>query len=364
MPTHPEKVEPADKLSENNPITNLLGNNNLEFESLLNFMPDIVYMIDGDGNILFINDEVEKYGLKAESLKGINIFDIIHPEDAEKSSCIVKERRSSKERSKSVVIRFRKDINESIPFEIKANELSSVSFFKLNAKGIYENGIPSAGNFIGTIGIARDITEKVKAENILAESETKFRTIAENSPDVIIRFDRELRHLYANPVIETSTGIKAVNFIGKTHRELNFPTELCEYWESKIENVFKTGKAHSERYEYTGINGRNVFDWKLIPELITDGVPKTVLSISRDITDLIEIQEKNKLIIEELSEAARDVRTLSGLLPICSYCKKIRNDKGYWEQIENYIRSRSDIEFSHGICPDCMDKYYKKYLNK
>lgn len=364
MQIHVNKVEPAINKQEKMSLSSLLVENNIELETLLNFMPDIVYLIDGNGNILFINDEVEKYGLKMESLIGINIFDIIHPEDTEKSSYIIKERRSTEERSKSVVIRFQKDINEPIPFEIKSNEFGTGPFFKLNAKGIYENGIPSTDNFIGTIGIARDITEKLKAQKILAESECHFRTIAENSTDIIIRFDKDFKHLYANPAIETSTGIKAEDYIGKTNRELNFPPEICEFWESRIENVFKTGKPYTERLEFSGINGRNVFDCKLIPELITDGVPQTVLSISRDITDLVEIQEKNKQIIDELSEAARDVRTLSGMLPICSYCKKIRNDKGYWEQIENYIRSRSDIEFSHGICPECMEKYYKKYLNK
>jgi hypothetical protein len=52
------------------------------------------------------------------------------------------------------------------------------------------------------------------------------------------------------------------------------------------------------------------------------------------------------------------VKTLSGLLPICSYCKKIRDDKGYWNQIEAYIRDRSEAEFSHSICQECANKYH------
>ena len=61
---------------------------------------------------------------------------------------------------------------------------------------------------------------------------------------------------------------------------------------------------------------------------------------------------------QELESALTEVRTLSGLLPICSACKKIRDDRGYWQQIESYIRIHSNAEFSHGICPECMEKLY------
>ena len=57
-------------------------------------------------------------------------------------------------------------------------------------------------------------------------------------------------------------------------------------------------------------------------------------------------------------EALSKIKTLSGLLPICSHCKKIRDDKGYWNQIESYIHKHSDAEFSHSICPECAKKYY------
>jgi Na+/melibiose symporter-like transporter len=66
---------------------------------------------------------------------------------------------------------------------------------------------------------------------------------------------------------------------------------------------------------------------------------------------------KDNLIVE-LRDALRKVRTLSGLLPICASCKSIRDDTGYWNQIESYIRSHSEAEFTHGICPDCAKKLY------
>lgn len=74
----------------------------------------------------------------------------------------------------------------------------------------------------------------------------------------------------------------------------------------------------------------------------------------------IELAEAN----DELTKALAEVRTLSGLLPICASCKKIRDDSGYWEQIEEYITERSDAQFSHGICPECMKKLYPNINNE
>jgi len=68
-------------------------------------------------------------------------------------------------------------------------------------------------------------------------------------------------------------------------------------------------------------------------------------------------KERENLILE-LTEALTEVKKLSGMLPICASCKKIRDDKGYWSQIEAYISDHSEAQFSHGICPDCAKKLY------
>lgn len=73
---------------------------------------------------------------------------------------------------------------------------------------------------------------------------------------------------------------------------------------------------------------------------------------------LIEMQDRLDAKIEELRDALDHVETLRGILPICCFCKKIRDDKGYWNQVEAYMSSHSDLEFSHGICPECMKKHY------
>lgn len=83
--------------------------------------------------------------------------------------------------------------------------------------------------------------------------------------------------------------------------------------------------------------------------------------LMRSISYAIErfnISKEKEKVIEELQSALGKIKTLSGLLPICSNCKKIRNDEGYWERIENYIKDHSNAEFTHGICPDCVKKLY------
>ena len=62
--------------------------------------------------------------------------------------------------------------------------------------------------------------------------------------------------------------------------------------------------------------------------------------------------------VDKLQKALAEVRTLRGILPICSFCKKIRDDDGYWNQVEVYVKNRSDADFSHSVCPDCMKKHY------
>lgn len=62
--------------------------------------------------------------------------------------------------------------------------------------------------------------------------------------------------------------------------------------------------------------------------------------------------------VRELSRALDQIKTLRGIVPICANCKKIRDDTGYWQQVEVYVRSHTEAEFSHGICPECMKKLY------
>jgi PAS domain S-box-containing protein len=79
---------------------------------------------------------------------------------------------------------------------------------------------------------------------------------------------------------------------------------------------------------------------------------------NRDITERKKAEGERERLIEQLQQALAQVKALSGFLPICASCKKIRDDQGYWQQIESYIREHSEAEFSHGLCPDCARRLY------
>ena len=74
---------------------------------------------------------------------------------------------------------------------------------------------------------------------------------------------------------------------------------------------------------------------------------------------VVELQTALADRVKMLEEAIIKIKTLQGLLPICSYCKKIRNDQDYWQQIETYVAEHTQAEFTHGICPDCLEKHIK-----
>ena len=81
--------------------------------------------------------------------------------------------------------------------------------------------------------------------------------------------------------------------------------------------------------------------------------------LKKEMDERKRIEKEQKKLISELKIAMGEVKKLSGFLPICSSCKKIRDDEGYWNQIESYIRDHSEAEFSHSICPECAKKVYR-----
>jgi hypothetical protein len=77
--------------------------------------------------------------------------------------------------------------------------------------------------------------------------------------------------------------------------------------------------------------------------------------------DLLSAESALKVNVQRLESALTEVKTLRGMLPICASCKKIRDDHGEWVQMEVYVRDRTEADFSHGICPECMKKLYPEF---
>jgi hypothetical protein len=118
-------------------------------------------------------------------------------------------------------------------------------------------------------------------------------------------------------------------------------------------------------YGFSNLVGHyfKLFSFYLLYEAIIEtGVDQPYRLIFRDLSAEIarrnETEQRRLALIGELRHALAEIKTLKGIVPICMHCKKIRDDAGYWNQLEQYLRDHSDAEFSHGICPECMTKYY------
>lgn len=91
---------------------------------------------------------------------------------------------------------------------------------------------------------------------------------------------------------------------------------------------------------------------------------KVIYSVARDITDAKRAEEEREKLVTELQSALAEVQSLQAILPICSYCRKIRDDTNYWHTVENYLLQHTSTEFSHSICPTCMDTFVEPEYRK
>lgn len=95
-----------------------------------------------------------------------------------------------------------------------------------------------------------------------------------------------------------------------------------------------------------------------------NGLETMVVELQNEIAERKKAENAREKLIDELKKALREIKELRGILPICSFCKKIRDDKGYWEQVDVYILKHLQADISHGICPDCAKKHYPDLYKK
>jgi PAS domain S-box-containing protein len=159
-----------------------------------------------------------------------------------------------------------------------------------------------------------DITEQKRAQETSYLREQEFRALAENSPDTIARFDRQLRHLYVNPAAELATGIPAAAFTGKTHRELGMSEEVVMLSEASLCAVFAKGTEQCFELNYLTKFGPKLYQVCMVPEFNCDRTIASVLSVSRDITAVKQAElELRKSELREREKATQLKLTLDHL---------------------------------------------------
>ncbi len=223
--------------------------------------------------------------------------------------------------------------------------------------------ITENGKIVAVVTAFRDITERKRLEETLKKSEDKYRSLVENIPERIFLKDRNSVYLSCNSNYAQDLNISPSEIAGMTDYDLH-PVEKAEKYRTDDKRVMETG-LKEEFEEWYLLNGNKHYVHTIkTPVRDENGNVAAILGVFRDITKRKELEDEREKLISELRDALSKVKQLSGMLPICASCKKIRDDNGYWNQIEAYISDHSEALFSHGICPDCAKKLYPEIYDQ
>jgi PAS domain S-box-containing protein len=314
-----------------------------QYRTLINNMQDVVFRANLNGTITFTSPSaVQILGCSSmEEIIGMRIGSdfYVDPREAQRHLEILQEH--GKLTRQEITLK-RRDNGE--PVIVSAN----TQFFH-----------DEAGNILGIEGVYRDITEHKHAEEALQKSEAKYRLLHSSMRDAFARVDldgtiRECNDAY----------VEMLGYMPEELEKITYKDITPEKWhavEAEIleKQVYPRGYSDIYEKEYRRKDG-TIFPIELRAFLLRDdsGNPIGIWAIIHDITERKQAEKDRENLILELQQALKKIKTLSGLLPICASCKKIRDDKGYWNQIEAYISVHSEAKFSHGICPECAKKLY------
>jgi PAS domain S-box-containing protein len=212
-----------------------------------------------------------------------------------------------------------------------------------------------------TYSLALMVIKRLLAE--IRFQEEKFSKAFHFSPyAVFLTRLADGRVFEVNEGFSRATGFSVDEVLGKDTVNLHLWASREER-EAMVGELRRQGRIESREQRFRKKNGEFITGL-YSAEIITINNESCILSVINDITERKRAEEERERLVSEREKAFSEIQTLSGMLPICAHCKKVRDDRGYWNQIETYIESHTEAEFSHGICPDCMRELYPEFARK
>ena len=259
-------------------------------------MKDAVVAVDDEGRVIYLNAAAElQYGRAASETLGHpldHLFSVQWYRDDDAATTEASLRSSGAWRGER--IHQRRD--------------GTILHVESTITSLRDSG-PAAG---GRLIVSRDVSERYRAEaalqeamRSLARSERQFATLVENSPFIFARFDRELRHVYVSPMIESVTGLAPAAFVGRTHAQIDLPADLAAELTTLVRGVFENGTVADTRFSYHTPSGVRHYEARLVPEISRDGVVESVLSIASDVTEREVADSERRVAAASLREADR-----------------------------------------------------------
>ena len=196
---------------------------------------------------------------------------------------------------------------------------------------------------------------------LVKESEAKYRNLFDNANDAILILENKIFTECNRKALEMF-GCGEEYIIGRYLFEIS-PEKQGDGSISREKaegflNAANNGISEIFEWLHKKADG-TVFETEISLNRISNTETSMLMVMIRDISVRKKAERERAETIKELTEALENIKTLKGLLPICSHCKKIRDDEGYWNKIEKYIEVHTDASFTHGLCPDCIEKFYK-----
>ncbi len=281
-------------ITDREKIEQALHDSEVRLDSILKSIPDVIYRLNPKGKITFISDAVLRYGYKPEDLLGTNILDLVHPEDKEKSVYRINERRTGERRTKSFEIRLMTAEGRAVFFEDRSEAVPMQPVFLLEAEGIYATDHPLEKTFLGTQGIARDITERKRTEDEMTVLGQALRSISES----VCVTDLENTITFVNDAFCNTYGYKRNELMGQSISIVRgadssedlykniLPESLKGGWKGEIVNKRKDGSEFPVHLSTAVIYEQS-------------GYPIALIGVATDITDRkhleTQLQQSQKL---------------------------------------------------------------------